>query len=216
MNRRRFLTILGGGLGAAALTCSGIALLGRGEPSANLIDKTIGNKTMSNNILVAYTSRSGATTGVAEAIGKQLATYGPTVDVRPIAEITDLGSYRAAVIGSAINGGAWLPDAVKFVETHQAGLNRMPTAIFLVCMMMAKPTDQHQRFIGEFLAPVRSLAKPVAEGRFAGALWPSKYSFFDGLGLRIFLAYLGLKEGDYRDWNAIRAWTESVRPLLLQ
>jgi len=170
---------------------------------------------MSDKILVAYASNSGSTSGVAEALGKQLAAGGATVDVRQVKDVTDLSAYRAVVVGSAINSGRWLPEAVKFVQANQSKLSQMPTAYFLVCMMMAKDTEKNRRFVATFLEPVRALVKPVAEGRFAGALWPKKYPLIKGLGLHVFGAYLRLGEGDYRNWGAIRAWADSIRPLLL-
>jgi hypothetical protein len=36
------------------------------------------------------------------------------------------------------------------------------------------------------------------------------------MGLRIFLASIKLKAGDYRNWDAIRTWAEGLRPLLCQ
>jgi menaquinone-dependent protoporphyrinogen oxidase len=92
---------------------------------------------MTNKILVTYASRGGTTTGVAEAIGKTLAESGAEVEVRPMAEVTDLSPYGAVVAGSAIQGGQWLPEAMQFVRGHQAELSSKPFAAFLVCMTLA-------------------------------------------------------------------------------
>jgi menaquinone-dependent protoporphyrinogen IX oxidase len=57
----------------------------------------------------------------------------------------------------------------------------------------------------------------VSEGLFAGALDISKVpSFRDRLMFRLSVIFGVWSEGDHRDWNAIRAWAESIRPLLLQ
>ena len=173
---------------------------------------------MNNRILVAYASRTGSTAGVAEAIGKTLAESGAQVEVRPMQDVQDLAPYRAVVAGSAIHGRQWLPEAMQFVQTHQAALAQKPFAAFLVCMTLAMPNaDKYRQAVADWLEPVRALVKPVSEGLFAGALDISKVpSFGDRLKFRLSVVFGVWSEGDHRDWNAIRAWAESIRPLLLQ
>jgi menaquinone-dependent protoporphyrinogen oxidase len=173
---------------------------------------------MSNRILVTYASRTGSTRGVAEAIGKTLAEDGAQVDVLPMQGVEDLSPYRAVVAGSAIQGGQWLPEAMQFMQTHQAALALKPFAAFLVCMTLAMPSgDKYRPHVATWLDPVRALVKPVSTGLFAGALDISKVpSFGDRLKFRLSVMFGVWSEGDHRDWNAIRAWTNSIRPLLLQ
>ncbi len=218
VSRRRFIGLAGAAVGATAVAASGLASLSWQEPTVEFLQPTYGSGTeMSSKILVAYASRHGSTSQVAETVGRTLASSGATVDVRRVQEVTDVSGYRAVVVGSAINGGKWLPEAASFVKANQDSLKQIPTAYFLVCMMMARGTEQDRGFVANYLEPERALVRPVAEGRFAGALWPSKHPLiFEGLGLRFFLRYLGLKEGDYRNWDAVHAWAENTRPLLLQ
>jgi menaquinone-dependent protoporphyrinogen oxidase len=170
---------------------------------------------MNDKILVTYASQGGSTAGVAEAIGQTLSANGALVDVRPIKEVSDLSPYQAVVIGSAVHSGKWMPEAITFVEHHQNALRRMPTAVFQVCMMLATSNEQYKRMVPDWLSPLRTQIRPVAEGSFAGALWPNKYSkLSEKLGLRIFLAAIKLKAGDYRNWDAIRVWAENLRPVL--
>ena len=170
---------------------------------------------MNGRILVAYASEKGATSGVADAIGKTLAERGAAVDVRPIKEVTDLGAYRAAVIGSAIHSGQWLPEATAFLQSNQGRLRQMPTAIFGVCITMAQKKPNQQQQLASWLDAPRGLTSPVAEAIFAGALWLKDYpGLFEKVGMRILLTVLGVAEGDHRDWDAIRAWADSARPLL--
>lgn len=168
-------------------------------------------------ILVTYASRFGATAGVAEAIGRTLSEHGAQVDVLPMREVQDLSVYQAVVAGSAINGGAWLPEAMQFVHTYQAELNRKPFAAFLVCMTLAmKNGEQYCGQVGSWLAPVRALVHPVSEGLFAGALDIGKIpSWSDRFKFRLSVLFGVWKEGDHRDWKAVHAWAESMVPLFL-
>ena len=83
---------------------------------------------MTEKILVAYASRTGATKEIAEAIGKTLADGGADVEIRSMTEIKDLSPYSAVVAGSAIRGSKWLPEAMEFMRLHQTDLkrNRLP------------------------------------------------------------------------------------------
>ena len=173
---------------------------------------------MSNKILVTYASRTGSTAGVAEAIGQTLTESGTPVEVHPMKDVTDLAQYRAVVAGSAIQGGQWLPEAMQFMQTQQAALSHKPFAAFLVCMTLAMPkADQYRQHVASWLEPVRALVKPVSEGLFAGALEIGKIpSFRDRLKFRLSVIFGVWPEGDCRDWNAIRAWAENIRPLLIQ
>lgn len=239
ISRRVFLRAAAITLGAGVLTCGGLTALLPGErqsekpmitgfPEISINGTTkSGEKTMMENnskkILVAYASAAGSTGGVAEAIGRTLAEQPGdgqtevTVDVRPVQSITSLDGYSAVVVGSAIHGGKWLPEAVEFIKTQQSTLRQLPTAFFLVGMMPAAKGESNQKFVEQFLAEERALVQPLAEGRFVGALFPGKEPGFTGFGLRFFLWYcgLGVRGGDFRNWDAIHAWAASTRPMLL-
>ena len=172
---------------------------------------------MSNTILVTYASRLGATAGVAKAIAKTLTDNGAQVEVRRMEEVTDLTPYSAVVAGSAIRNKQWLPEAMQFMRTHQATLRQKPVAVFLVCMTLAmKDGEKYRPQVAAWLDPVRALVKPVSEGLFAGVLDIRKISSFsDRLKFRASVVFGVWKEGDHRDWNAIREWAARLRPLLL-
>jgi menaquinone-dependent protoporphyrinogen IX oxidase len=77
---------------------------------------------MTNRILVTYTTMTGSTKGVSEAIGKTLSDLGESVDVIPMREVKDLPVYKAVIAGSAIQAAKWLPEAIDFIETHKHDL----------------------------------------------------------------------------------------------
>lgn len=174
---------------------------------------------MSKRILVTYASRTGSTVGVAKAIGEALAGGGATIEVMPMSDVNDLTPYTAVVAGSGIQGAKWLPEAIQFVEAHRAELARRPFAAFLVCMTMAMPgaNAKYREHVQAMLAPVRELVRPVSEGLFAGALDTKQIkSLRDRLLFRASVLMGVWKEGDHRDWAAIHAWAESLRPMFAE
>lgn len=171
---------------------------------------------MNDKILVTYASRTGSTAGIADAIGKTLAECGADVDVRPMSEVTDLSPYRAVVAGSAIQGQKWLPEAMQFLRTHQAALNRKPFAAFLVCITLSmKGGAQYRDGVSAWMAPVRGLVRPVSEGLFAGTLDFQKMPLnINTLMMRIPVLMGMWRKGDHRDWAAVRDWAAALEKSL--
>ena len=167
---------------------------------------------MSNKILITYASRTGSTQGVAEAIAKILTKNGMPVDLRPMQDVKDLTPYQAIVTGSAIQDRQWLPEAMRFLQTHRFALKRKPVATFTLCMTLAmKNGEKYRPDIMEWLAPVRRIAQPVSEGVFAGILdIPKIPSFSDRLKFRLSVLFGVWSQGDHRNWDAIHAWADEL------
>ena len=161
---------------------------------------------MEKRILVAYASGSGSTAEVAEAIANVLQDKDAPVDVLPAGDVEDVSPYSAVVLGSSIRLGRWLPPAIRFLEAHQKALEEVPVAYFTTCLTLMTDTEESRRKVLSYLEPVLELApevEPVALGLFAGSLDPSMQ-----------LVVPGGPYGDFRDWEAIRAWAEEIRPVL--
>ena len=171
---------------------------------------------MQNKILVTYASRAGSTAEIADAIGKTLIEGGAQVDILPMQNVKDLSAYGAVVAGSAIRGSKWLPEAAQFIQSHRVELAQKPFAMFTVCITMAmKNAENYRTGVLGWVAPVRAMVKPLSEGLFAGMLDFSKLPFnWDTLMLRLSVALGIFPRGDHRDWKAIRAWAEGLRPAL--
>ncbi|MEQ9030681.1 MAG: flavodoxin domain-containing protein [Aggregatilineales bacterium] len=171
---------------------------------------------MSNKILVTYASLAGSTVGVAEAIGKTLATNtGEEVDVLPMETIDNLSAYSAVIAGSAIRMDNWLPEAMQFVKQHQQELSQKSFAVFVVCLAMAVKNERRlakaKVTATGYMQPVRELVPTtISEGLFAGVLDLSKLPMRYRVPFRVATLTGLFKEGDYRDWNAIHEWADDL------
>ena len=210
ISRRGFLILVGGAISASALPYNRLTASNTRQSTAEFIESTCEKDgKMKNRILIAYASRCGSTGGVAEAIGQTLCETGATVDIRLMGNANDLSPYQAVIVGSAIRMGRWLPEAVDFVKRHQDTLGRVPTAYFVVCLRMKDDSAENRRKVLAYLDPVRKQApqiNPVDIGLFAGALDYKKLS----LAYSLILKVMGAPEGDFRNWEAIRAWATGV------
>jgi menaquinone-dependent protoporphyrinogen oxidase len=115
--------------------------------------------------------------------------------------VQSLDAYGAAVLGAAIYGGHWHPDAHQFLSQHQEALNHMPVAIFTLGPVntSAGAMKNSHRQLDKELARYPWL-KLVALEIFVGKYDPSKLGFFEKL----------LPASDHRNWEAIRAWAKAL------
>jgi len=171
---------------------------------------------MGKKILVTYASRAGSTAGVAEKIGKILRDLGEDAEVKPMQEVTDLPDYDAVVAGSPIQASAWLPEAMEFMRRNQTILSEKPFASFTLCMtLVMKKGEAYRPAISEWIAPVRSLVRPVSEGIFAGVLDVKKVpGAADRLKFKLSILFGVWAEGDFRNWYEIEKWAAGLPELL--
>lgn len=171
---------------------------------------------MKEKILVTYTSYSGATAEIAEAIYKTLTETGTHFDLLRMQDVKSLSPYSAVVIGSPIRASKWSPDAIKFIQDHRSELLQKRVATFTVCITLAMSNgERYRQSVAGWTAPVRALVRPVSEGLFAGRLDFNKLPLnWDTAKLRAAVALGIFPKEDRRDWKAVHAWAESIHPLL--
>lgn len=163
--------------------------------------------------LVAYESGYGTTAEVADRIGTTIAAAGHLVDVRHVAEVTDVDDYDLVVVGSAIRYDRWMSGATEFVRTHRVELGTTNLGFFFTCLALSKPGARSTRSADQYEARIRAVApelEPLAFGRFAGAVDPSRMNPLLRAAARVFLAVRGARPGDFRDWTAIDAWATEL------
>jgi menaquinone-dependent protoporphyrinogen oxidase len=166
---------------------------------------------MPANILIAYASKHGATAEVAEAIGDALTAPDVEVAVLPVSEVDDLSPYTAAVVGSPIYSSDWLPEATTFVKRHSRALGALPAACFVLAIRLRDGSEAIRETVERYITTERVIMQPVSVGYFAGRL---DYDLLSPI-TRLQVQTKGLPAGDFRDWDAIRAWAADLRAPLL-
>jgi menaquinone-dependent protoporphyrinogen oxidase len=156
------------------------------------------------NILVVVASRHGSTHEIAEAIAQELRAPGHTVEVRNAADAGAPETYDAVIIGSAVYMGHWLSEAAHFVDRNRARLAAVP--VWLFSSGPVGRDDPHPP--GEPTDLDKLMAATQARGHrtFVGKLDKSNL----GLGERLVVKMVGVQEGDFRDWEAIRDWAREI------
>jgi menaquinone-dependent protoporphyrinogen oxidase len=155
-------------------------------------------------ILVAVASKHGSTLEIGETLAVELRAMGQPTDVQTVADATDLSRYDAVVLGSAVYMGRWLPDALDFVATHRDVLNARPVWLFssgpLGADRPVPPGDpQH-------LDTIMEQTRARGHRIFSGRLEPGDL----GLGERLIAKVVHAPAGDFREWDAIRAWAREI------
>lgn len=154
-------------------------------------------------ILVSAASKHGSTEDIARAIAFELNRMGHEVVVQPTDVLERLGGFDAAVIGSAVYAGHWMPTATAFIEREALALAEMPVWLFSSGPLgyPAKP-EEDPVDIAHLVDLIRARGHRV----FAGALHRPELGFAE----RAICAALRAPEGDFRRWDDIRAWAGEI------
>jgi len=155
-------------------------------------------------VLVAYASKHGSTQGIAERIAEKLRQLGKQAEARLMDAVTDLGSYEAFVIGSAVYYGSWLKEATEWVHRHQAVLASHPVWLFSVGPLGTEVKDAEPQ--PKEMAEFQQVLKPRDHCIFFGALDHTKLSFAE----RMVVKAVRAPEGDFRDWQAVDDWAAYI------
>ena len=163
-----------------------------------------------SRFLVTYSSGFGSTQGVAEKIASTLRDAGQQTDVVPADQTPDPSAYDAVIVGSPIRYDSWMPAAKDYVVRYETTLAARPVACFFTCMTLSVPSAKSDRTGQTYAARIEALAItvcPVSVGQFAGALDFRSFPALLRLPARVLFAMLGVRKGDYRDFDAVRDWT---------
>lgn len=169
-------------------------------------------KEMITQVLVTYATKYGATAEIAEKIGQVLRQAGLHIDVLPADRVSNLSSYKAVILGSAVYIGGWRKEAAKFLKTNEKVL-----AGQLVWLFSSGPTGEGNPMeltkgwrIPKALRPIADRIQPRDIVVFHGAINMQKLNLIEKWMINKAKAPLG----DFRDWDAITSWVTTITDVL--
>jgi len=158
---------------------------------------------MTLRVLVAYATKLGSTREIAEAVGEVIrrSSAGVEVDVVPARDVQDVTPYGAVVLGSALYAAHWRRDANRFVTRYLADLQARPVWLF-----SSGPLDRSADWGRLPVAPAVELTTEAIGARdhrtFGGRLLADA-----PVDPQVLATH---PVGDFRDWEAIRAWAAGI------
>lgn len=164
------------------------------------------------NVLVTYDSKKHATTEIAEFIGKTLKNAGLEVKVIHVDLAANLNEFDAVLVGSAVYYGQWMKAAANFLKENAATLAKKDVWLF-----SSGPTGEGDPVallegwqFPENLKDVVDQIAPHDITVFNGRVAPDKLNF----GERFIINMVKSPKGDYRNWDAICAWAQTIAETL--
>lgn len=156
-------------------------------------------------ILVTTATRHGTTTRVGDAVADQLQQAGHEVVRHEIGEqdeveqVLPLAGVDAVVLGGSVYTGAWLTRATR-AQSHLLSRG-IRTYAFAVGVLDVASDPAQPRWTSP-----RTRATQSERVVFGGAIRREALSLRE----RSLLAVVRAQEGDYTDWDGVRAWASAV------
>ncbi len=175
---------------------------------------------MTKNIFIGFSTWSGATHEVADAIAKQLSNTGFHASVFDLKKANDLSNYDAFILGTSIHASHPNGSFLRFIKNNQSLLSTKPTALFVVCANLFQDTPENRE---ETLNWLKDSMKNIPEipildiGLFGGATLTEgpdykKLNPFAKMIIKSMKKTILEKLGnvDFRDWEKIQKWTDEI------
>jgi menaquinone-dependent protoporphyrinogen oxidase len=167
---------------------------------------------MNTQVLVTYATKYGATAEIAEKIGQVLRQAGLHTDVLPADRVSNLSSYKAVILGSAVYIGGWRKETTKFLKANEKVLSEQ-----LVWLFSSGPTGEGNPVeltkgwhFPKALQPIADRIQPRDIAVFHGAIHMQKLNLIEKWMINNVKAPLG----DFRDWDAITSWATAIADVL--
>ena len=170
--------------------------------------------------LVAFGSKYGSTARVAEEIADVLRKKEIDVTVLDLRKSrhSRIDGYDLIVVGSSIIMDKWSKKALAFLETHGRILLTKNVALFVCSANMytnPEKTDMYRKMYLDDIAERYGIPGKIPKGLFGGEIDFGRFGFLTKAMVNSMMRdkLQGIDLGrpfDFRDWNAIRSWADSL------
>jgi menaquinone-dependent protoporphyrinogen oxidase len=121
-------------------------------------------------------------------------------------DVSSLEGYDGVVLGAPVYTGSVMADLTGFVARHQEALAGLPVAAFTAGIAPVYPkTGEVTTFTDQLVTALQPNA-PIAVTMFAGTLDRERLSLIE----RGLTTLLKVPVGDFRNWDAIAAWSREL------
>lgn len=161
------------------------------------------------SVLIAYATHSGATETLAETMRETLVAAGIAAEKISVDENPDPSRFDAAIIGSGIRVEAVEKAFVTWANDHASALGERPVAFFTCSGSASDPAKEgRQKGADAFLR--EAAFTPFATRNFPGWVIMDRIPMHE----RLLLKSMRTPTGDFRDLDAVAAWTREITPQL--
>lgn len=160
--------------------------------------------------LIIYASQKGSTAEVAQFLAETLRQAGHQTTLENANNFSgDIHAYDAIILGSAIYKGMWLHSLLSTVNRLKPQFGQKPVWGFALCIRVLEIAGED--YARQFYLPQSSLKDLNLQDYrfFAGCLQNLSVNEKTILHERYDGEYAH-HEGDYRDWDEIRAWGKRI------
>ena len=154
-------------------------------------------------VLIIVASRHGSTHEIAELIAMELRSAGVLPDLRDADTVATIADYDAAIIGSAVYVGQWMPEAKRFVTQHRDHLATVPVWLFSSGPLGDDPWPPGEPSgVAELVEMIGAREHVIFTGRLD--------THTLGFAERLVVKAVRAPTGDFRDKGTIRAWAQAI------
>lgn len=153
-------------------------------------------------VLIVTGSTHGSTSEIGDLIADVLRSHGLRVDHVDAAAIDHFGGYDAAVIGSAVYMGRWLPDVRRVIERNAETLFELPVWLFESGPIGDPPVPRGRSADVDAMQDLVSAPCRVFPGRLDKARLSR--------GERVITRVVRAPVGDFRPVDEIEGWATEI------